>query len=103
MMVEQKHYVQIATSSPLNHFARPHQQKNVAESGSFKLENYDDLTEDLEEDDHRLPIVIQHEKPRQVHHEMSVVGSKQLVSAPQQQPKGELCLADLQTYEVSAK
>ena len=86
MMVEQKHYVQIMTSSPLSQITRAQKQKKVAESGSFNLENYDDLNEDLEEDDHRLPIVIQHEKPRQVHHELSVVGSKQLVSAPQQQP-----------------
>ena len=102
MMVEQKHYVQIAMSSPLNRLTRPHQQKKIAESGSFNHEDFDDLHEDLEEDDHRSPIVIQHEKPRQVHHELSVVGSKQLVSAPQHQPKEELCLADLQTYEVSA-
>ena len=86
MMFEQKHYVQIMTSSPLSQITRAQKQKKVAESGSFNLENYDDLNEDLEEDDHRLPIVIQHEKPRQVHHELSVVGSKQLVSAPQQQP-----------------
>ena len=91
------------TSSPLNKITRAHNQNKVAESGSFNLENYDDLNEDVQEDDHRSPIVIQHEKPRQVHHELSVVGNKQLVSAPQQEPQGELCLADLQTYEVSAK